>query len=165
MGSLNADVCDQHHHAEQCQWSYSRRDERQKAQRGGGDGRSGPHDPMRAQHGNEQEDRGDPGGRADLHNECPESKPGRADPSAPARASVQLSLPIARMTRRFPRATTKNARPTMVPAAQVSTCLRASRAGSDLNELGPLDPQQGSATAPGRSEERVSHSEHLNDLG
>jgi len=55
--------------------------------------------------------------------EWPESKPGRADPSAPACASVQLSPPIAQMTRRFPRATTKNARPTMAPATQTSACL------------------------------------------
>jgi len=67
MGSLDAEICDEHRESEQCQWSYSRRDEGQKAQRGGGDRRSGPHDPMRAQHGDEHDDRSDPGGRADLH--------------------------------------------------------------------------------------------------
>ena len=67
MGSLNAEIGDEHHDSEQCQWSYSRQDERQKAQGGGGNGRSGPHNPMRAQHGDEQDDRSDPGGRADFH--------------------------------------------------------------------------------------------------
>ena len=67
MGPLNAEIRDEHHDSEKSQWSYSRRNEGQKAQRGGGNGRSGPHDPMRAQHGDEQEDRSDPGGRADFH--------------------------------------------------------------------------------------------------
>jgi hypothetical protein len=67
MGSPDAEIRDEYHDPEQCQWSYSRREERQKAQRGGGDGRSRPYDPMRTQHRDEQDDRSDPGGRADSH--------------------------------------------------------------------------------------------------
>jgi hypothetical protein len=58
-------------------------------------------------------------------NECPESKPGRADPSAPACASVQLSPPIAQMTRRFPRVTTEKRdanHGTRYPGVGVSSC-------------------------------------------
>ena len=67
MGSLDTDIRREHNDPQQCQWSDTWRNERQKAQRGGGDRRSGPHDPMRAQHGDEQDDRSDPGGRTDLH--------------------------------------------------------------------------------------------------
>jgi len=47
MGSLDAEIRHQHDDPEQGQWSYPRRDKRQKAQRGGGDGWPGPHDPVR----------------------------------------------------------------------------------------------------------------------
>src|SRR3954451_11513515 len=128
MGSLDAEISHEHHHPEQSQRSKSRHDEKQKAQHGGSDGWSGPHNAMHAQHGDEQDDRSDRGDRADLHQRMAESNPGRAGPSPPARASVHLSPPIAQMTRRFPRVTTRNARPTMTPATQALACFRASRA-------------------------------------
>lgn len=49
MGSLDAEISHEHHHPEQSQRSKSRHDEKQKAQHGGSDGWSGPHNAMHAQ--------------------------------------------------------------------------------------------------------------------
>jgi hypothetical protein len=86
MGSLHAEIRGEHHDAEQCEWSYPRRDERQQAQRGSGDGRSGPDDPMRAQHGDEQDHRSDPGGRADVHQRMPRVEAGSRRPKCAKRS-------------------------------------------------------------------------------
>jgi hypothetical protein len=96
MGSLNAEIRDDHHDPKQSEWSYPRRDERQKAQRGGGNGRSGPHDPMRAQHGDEEDIAATSAIVPISTNECPESKQGERGPvegAQPRRISRAASAP------------------------------------------------------------------------
>src|SRR3954469_8138018 len=80
MGSLDAEISHENHHPEQSQRSKSRHDEKQKAQHGGSDGWSGPHNAMHAQHGDEQDDRSDRGDRADLHQRMCGVEPGTRRP-------------------------------------------------------------------------------------
>jgi hypothetical protein len=98
-------------------------------------------------------------------NECPESKPGRRPPE---RASSCIAPTVAADRPDDAQIPERRRRTPGLPWCPLPRCRRVFvlRAGDRTARAWPSRCTGGrSATAPGRSEERVSHSEHVNDLG